>query len=255
MIFAGRGVYFCPVNCLLFDTPPPFRLSPESPKKAHIESVLKTEDGGEIFAGQKNGSLFVCKFSRLSGGGVLLSPLREIPAPRGIGVCFAAAFTRPQIAKRLLFEAACFGVERIIFYAAAKGEAGYLKSDLYTGGECAELLEKGAEQACATAIPEFKTAASLAEALEMMPSRALKIAPDLYEATASIERALAESSSEKTNLVLGGERGFSGADRNLLRESSYALVSLGARVLRTDSAAITALYAVSSSLNRKSTKQ
>ena len=70
----------------------------------------------------------------------------------------AVAFSRPQIAQRLLFEAACFGVDKLIFYPSDKSDSSYAKSALYASGEYGKWLEKGAEQACSTMIPDFKIA-------------------------------------------------------------------------------------------------
>ena len=65
------------MNCLIFPTPPPFKLAPDSPKLEHVEKVLKAADGGTVFAGQANGGLFVCKFEKLADGGATLTPEAE----------------------------------------------------------------------------------------------------------------------------------------------------------------------------------
>lgn len=241
------------MNCLIFPTPPPFKLAPDSPKLEHVEKVLKAADGGTVFAGQANGGLFVCKFEKLADGGATLTPISDAPNPAPLAASVAVAFARPQIAQRMLFEAACFGVENLLFYAASKGEADYAKSGLYARGEYAKWLEKGAEQACATSIPSFSTAASLAEAVEMLdalaPRDSLKIAPDLYEATAYLPDVLDKSPDLHVKGILGSERGFSNPDRDLLRLNNYTLVSLGNRVLRTDTALIATLSRAGCSLH------
>lgn len=233
------------MNCLLFHTTPPFELAPNDTKLAHIDGVLKTANGGEIFAGTLNGKLWICRFIRRSDGGAELVPVREIANPDRLGVCLAVAFARPQIAQRILFEAACFGVDKLVFYAATKGEADYAKSGLYTKGEYLKWLEKGAEQSCSTYIPEFSTAANLEEAAEELlagvSADALKIAPDVYEAEAGLPDALADRQNRTVCALLGGERGLTAADRNALRSRGFKLVSLGRRVLRTDSAVIATL--------------
>ncbi len=234
------------MNCLLFDTPPPFALDKENPKLEHINSVLKLDNGGKIFAGQKNGKLFICELKRLDNGNAQLCPIEETSNPPHLEASLAVAFARPQIAQRLLFEAACFGVKNLVFYAATKGERDYIKSGLYANGEYQKWLEKGAEQACATAIPDFYTAENIMEAVEKidttLPSNAVKIAPDVYEAETTISRAISGDAHIAT--ILGSERGFANPDRQLLRERGYKLVSLGNRVLRTDSAVIATLSAI-----------
>lgn len=233
------------MNCLLFEASPPFYLSPDESKLEHIKSVLKFVGGEEIFAGQKNGKLFICSYEPTSDGGAKLQPLREIDNPPPINTTLAVSFARPQITQRLLYESACFGVNNLIFYSATKGERDYIKSSLYTKGEYQKWLEKGAEQACATSIPHFECAESLEDAIEkigkLTPPNALKIAPDVYEATMTISDSLANSQHTHIVAVLGSERGFDNTDRLLLKKKNFALVSLGKRVLRTDSAIIATL--------------
>lgn len=68
----------------------------------------------------------------------------------------------------------------------------------------------------------------------------IKIAPDLYEATADICELSSQISPEShICAAMGGERGFSNPDRILLRQMGWTLVSMGRRVLRTDTAFIT----------------
>ncbi len=237
------------MNCLLFDTPAPFELKPSDPKLEHINSVLKLGDGDEIFAGQKNSILHICKIEHTANGGMLLTPIRTTSNPEQLDITLSVSFARPQIAQRLLFESACFGVKNLIFYAASKGEKDYIKSGLYAKGEYQKWLGKGAEQACATSIPNFFTAENLSIAIEKMseltPCDTLKIAPDVYEAEMSIMRAI--TPNKHISAILGSERGFANDDRKILRENGYTLVSLGNRVLRTDSATIATLSIIAAS--------
>ena len=85
------------MNCLIFQTPPPFKLAPDSPKLDHVEKVLKAADGGTVFAGQANGGLFVCKFEKLADGGATLTPISDAPNPAPLAASAAVAFARPQI--------------------------------------------------------------------------------------------------------------------------------------------------------------
>ena len=235
------------MNCIIFKSSE-MRLEPGDPKLEHIVKFLKTPEGGEIFAGTANGDLHVCTISYLPNGGAVLTSKREANNPRRLEAGVGVSFARPQIAQRLLFEAACFGVRNLVFYPPTKGEAGYAKSSLYTSGEYEKWLERGAEQACATHIPHFEYADSLEGAIarldELGDPNPVNLAPDVYEAETSFADAFNTYNPTKedyTNVILGSERGFTNADRDLLRAHNYTLVSLGERVLRTDTALIACL--------------
>lgn len=237
------------MNCILFDEPPPFKLDESDPRLAHVLGCLKIPEGGEIFAGKINSFMCVARIRYLRGAGALLEPLRPLPDPRPKNITFCAAFTRPQIAQRILFECSCFGVKNVIFYAAQKGDASYLKSGLYESGKYAEWLLKGAQQACASSVPKFFRADSLEDCLktaaELEPEEipAMRIAPDVYEAETNMKKEAEKFSAGNfhATIAIGGERGFGESERDALRARGYSLASFGPRVLRTDTAAIAAL--------------
>lgn len=224
------------MNCVLLPKGYPMRLGADSPKLAHIRETLGMRDGCEIFAGIAGEKLWICRLHFDADGGAAFEPMREVPAQKPMRLAAAAAFARPQIAQRILFEAACMGVSRLAFYPATKGEAAYAKSSLYSGGKFSEWLEKGAEQACAPDIPEFFACGCISSAFP----NPLRVAPDLYEATANLwdfAPRLAEGGAAAC-AVLGGERGFANSDREYLRGEGWTLVSMGGRVMRTDTAFI-----------------
>lgn len=231
------------MNCILFNSAPPFRLPLSSPKADHIKNVLKMQNGDEIFAGEINGPLHICNLS-FEPDEIILTPLREIPASPKLPITLCVGFTRRQISQKILFDAACFGVECIIFYPPTKGEAAYANCSLYRG-EHSQWLIKGAEQSCATHVPHFAVADSLEKAIiraEYDRPSTIKAAPDLYEATDSLKNIVSRAHpGDNITIILGSERGFDNNDRKLLRDHNYTLASMGKNVLRTDSAVTAAL--------------
>ena len=209
-----------------------------TPHANHIRDILKPNDGDEIFAGIANGPLFKAKIYKCNEGYRLSQERVPLENPPQLNADIYVSFARPQIAKRIMFETACFGVKSINFYAASKGEAGYAKSSLYVE-EYAENLMRGAEQACATHIPQFRIFKDLQDVLNNVDTNSLKLAPDLYEATQTFPQK--NAGGQKVSVIFGSERGFANPDRELLRKNAFTLVSLGARALRTDTAIITCL--------------
>ncbi len=231
------------MNTLLFKDENSLAFIPnDSPKGRHLQEFIKPQDGDEIFAGLVNKSLFKIKIFKTEGGFKTDSKRTPLPNPPILNLNLFLPFTRPQIAKRIFFEAACFGVKKICLYPANKGEAAYAQSSLIKNKEFEEDLIKGAEQACSSNIPEVEVFENLDSAIQNLSPKSLKIAPDLYEATQKFP--LSFEKNQEIDLVFGGERGFSANDRNILRAKNFTLVSMGQRVLRTDSAIIFALSAI-----------
>lgn len=246
------------MNCILFEKSAPLLLERTSETAEHLKKVLKAKTGDEIFAGFVGGEMFMARVELLPSGNYKLEKTRTLQdfgcEPLNVSVC--VAFARPQIAKRILFEAACFGVKNLAFYPAQKGDESYLKSSLYAKGEFRKYLIKGAEQACSSKIPNFLICNDFNEALEAFNSEnsngneALRFAPDPYESKYFMGERIFQKFSDLDSqtsekfpvfLALGGERGFSAEERTLLKSKSFELVSLGNRILRTDSAFICCL--------------
>jgi len=234
------------MNCLLLPENSPLILNPSSPKLAHIKDVIKARENDEIFAANLNAPLQICRINYTSQGGAILTPIRPAPIAPLLNITLAVSYSRPQIAQRILFDAACFGVKHLVFYPATKGESAYAQSSLYLNDEYKNWLIKGAEQACASSIPTFSQSSSLENAIELSaqisPQASVRTAPDVYEATTSLNAfATFHSQAKHTIILFGSERGFANSDRQILRQNNFTLTSLGKRVLRTDSAIIAAL--------------
>lgn len=209
------------------------------PKAIHIKEVLKMHSKDELFAGIVNEKLFKTKIIETCDGYKFINSGVQLDNPERQKLVLCVPFTRPQIAKRIMFEASCFGVEKLVFYVSNKGEEGYLKSSLYEPKQVEESLIKGAEQACSTFIPKFYKAENLTSAIDFCKDCQIKIAPDLYEASDTFFNLA--NKDKQSAIIFGGERGFSNSEREILRESGFTLVSLGKRVLRTDTAIIASL--------------
>jgi len=114
----------------------------------------------------------------------------------------------------------------------------------------------GAAQAFCTRLPEVTFARKLNDAIAGLSPQAVRVALDNYESAASLAITLkllatantAEPAAPSVVLALGSERGWTGAERDLLRTNGFALAHLGSRVLRTETACVAAIAIVKSTL-------
>ncbi len=220
------------------------------PRAIHVLSVLKRQLGDTFDAGLINGPL---------GQGTLLSIATESltlaftwdrpPPPPPEPVTLIVGLPRPQTARDILRDATTLGVTAIHFVLTEKGERNYAHSSLWTTDEWQRHLLTGASQAFATQIPSVTRGQTLAETLETLSSSAHRLALDNYEATAPLGAARLPANTPVA-LALGPERGWSAADRALLRTHAFQLVHLGPRVLRCETAVVAALTLVRASRDR-----
>jgi len=143
---------------------------------------------------------------------------------------------RPQSARKVLHDLASLGARKIRFFRPAKGDPAYATSSLWTTDEWRELVEKGAEQACSSLLPEVAHHADLAEAAAACPSGGLRVALDPYEAAGPLG-AVAKGARSAV-LAIGPERGWDPAERETLRGAGFELRHLGDRILRVEAACL-----------------
>jgi RsmE family RNA methyltransferase len=198
--------------------------------------VLRRRVGDRFDAGIANGPRGTATVTAVTPEGVCFSFQAVAEPPPADPVTLVVALPRPQTARKILAEAAALGVAVLRFFPADKGEPGYASSTLWDG-EWRRHVAAGAAQAFDTRLPEVARDAGLAEALESLPAGCTRLALDNYEGAFR----LGPVSGRPLALAFGPERGWSPAERDLLRGRGFRLAHLGPRVLRTETAVVAAL--------------
>jgi len=160
-------------------------------------------------------------------------------------IALIAGLPRPQTARKILEDATALGVSAMHFVLAERSEPGYARSKLWTTGEWRRHTLAGAEQAFTTRLPEVTFGRGLAAVIEALPAAGSRVALDNYEAPQALTRT---PMSAPAALALGPERGWSPAERTLLRERGFVFAHLGERVLRLETAAVAGVTLVRAAL-------
>ena len=229
------------MNLLLFNEEETRRPLPRTdPRAIHLLSVLRREAGGSFDAGMVDGPRGRGTLVRIDPHALELAFAWGAPPPPLPPVTLLVGLPRPQTARDILRDATTLGVARLVFAAAENSEPGYARSTLWRTDEWRRHLLTGAAQAFTTRVPEVVHGVALGTALAALPAGGDRLALDNYEATASLAECGPESGGALV-LALGPERGWTARDRGELRAAGFTLAGLGARVLRTETAAIAAL--------------
>ncbi|MDA0711450.1 MAG: RsmE family RNA methyltransferase [bacterium] len=227
------------MNIILFKSCDQTQSIPLSDLRAqHILKVLNCQIGDTFHAGVINGP---------SGRGTLTSI-----TDGEIGLCFAWTETpqddpeiifliglpRPQTARKILNTLSTLGASALHFVQSDKSDLNYATSKLWTTDEWSQHLIDGAQQAFTTRIPEVRFDLSLYKTLKALAPGSDRIALDNYEGQAALgERVL----SLPLVIAIGPEQGWSDRDRDLLIRSGFRLTHLGQRILRVETACISAM--------------
>lgn len=229
------------MNLILVDSSEAMQIWPLADARAeHVRRVLRMGVGESFYVGVPNGPRGKATIQKDDEQGMALAIAWDKEAPAAAPLHLLVGLSRPQTARRVLFEAAVFGVPQLHFFQSERGERSYAYSKLWDG-EWERHLHQGAEQAFATTIPKVYHYDSLDMALASLcpPAGWASVALDVYEATAPLPKTLTDRSGAV--LAIGPERGWSPQERDSLRKAAYSLASLGERVLKTETACVAAM--------------
>ncbi len=228
------------MNIILFEPEEIERPLPLRDLRAeHVVGVLRRKIGDAFDAGIVNGAKGKAWIVSSGEDGLQLAFRPESEEPPLPEIDVIVGLTRPQTCRKMLQELTTIGVRSIRFVTTDRSEPSYAQSKLWTTGEWRRHLVDGAAQAFSTRIPCVAFGGPLSEAIAAPPPGSRRIALDNYEATADLPLALSGASS--VTLAIGSERGWTAPERRLLAESGFLLARLGARVLRTETAAALAV--------------
>lgn len=234
------------LNLILFErAEPALSLARSDRRSLHILEVLRRREGETFDAGVINGPRGKGTVVAIARETVSLSFAWGSTPPLSAPLTLIVGLPRPQTARALLREMTSLGVAEIHFVTTEKGDPNYGLSTLWHGGEWHRHLLAGAEQAFCTRVPAVTFGRTLG-AVVTTTTRSSRIALDNYESSSALNDV--PTLEPAVTLAVGPERGWSAAERNLLREENFVLAHLGSRVLRTETACIAALTLVKAKL-------
>jgi 16S rRNA (uracil1498-N3)-methyltransferase len=221
-------------------------LSPTDERARHIREVLRRRVGDSVDCGVVDGPRGKARVTRIDAEGLYLAFSWSAPPPPLDPIHLIVGLPRPPTARRILTDAATLGVAGLRFFPTEKGEPSYATSHLWAPGEVRRHLLLGTAQAFCTRVPECALVASLAVALADANLCPTRVALDNYEADTSVSSV--PLAGTPVILAIGSERGWSPAERDMLREAGFGFAHLGPRVLRAETACVAGLAVLKSRL-------
>ncbi|MFT7520373.1 MAG: 16S rRNA (uracil1498-N3)-methyltransferase [Kiritimatiellia bacterium] len=205
----------------------------------HILKVLRAKVGDSIDVGIVDGSMGTAVLEAIGAKTLSLRFEWGAVGPPLHPVDLIVGLSRPRTCQKILNEATTLGVRSLRFVRTELGERSYAQSKLWTSGDWRRHVVAGASQACSTRIPLVKFDLPLRQALSEVPADATTVALHNHGVTDSL--ASVPMNTGAVVLAIGSERGWTPDEVEVLREHGFGLVGLGRRVLRTETAVISAL--------------
>ncbi len=200
----------------------------------HVTGVHRAAVGASLVVGVLNGRIGTGAVSRLDDVLELQVTLdREPPPP--LPLTLILALPRPKVLNRVIASATSLGVKRIILINAWRVEKSYWKSPRLSEENLLLQRVLGLEQARDTVLPVIETRRLFRPFVEEeLPSIA-------RDSLALVAHPVAAGSCPRAvghpvTLAIGPEGGFITQEVESLQRIGFAPVSLGARILRVETA-------------------
>ena len=224
-----------------FTAPGQVRLSGR--RLTHLNEVHRAEVGDTLRVGLLNGLMGQGVLTSLSESVAELSVTLTEPPPAKLPLTLLLALPRPKMLKRILQTVATMGVSELILVNSYRVEKSFWQTPFLTPEAIREELILGLEQGRDTVLPNIRIEKRFKPFVEdhlpniLEGKRALVAHPGDYPAC---PRGL--TPDESVCLAIGPEGGWIGYEIEKLVEVGFHPVSLGARILRVETA-VTALLA------------
>ena len=204
----------------------------------HILDVLHGEVGQKLKTGIVDGDIGESEITAVDGRSVTIAVGAGRPGPAP-WIDILLAPPRPRVMKRLFPQLAAMGAGRIVLVGAQKVEKDFWGATMLKEENLRPLLVEGLMQAGTSAMPKVELRKSFRRFVE----------DELDGAFPGSVRIVGHPSSGRTSIPSGGrkllavgpEGGWTGAELEMMERKGFMPLSLGERILKTETATIALL--------------
>ena len=212
----------------------------------HAKNVLRLEPGEEVMISCGKGIDYHCKIQELHHDEILLSVFDEIPAMTELPVKIVLFQARPKKDKMELIvqKAVELGAAEVVPVATRRCVVKLdAKKEEKKRARWQSIAESAAKQSGRGIIPEVSKVMSLKEAIAYAGELDRVLIPyELSDNMAESVGALQEAANtDSIGVFIGPEGGFERTEVEQVMEAGGQPISLGKRILRTETAGLTTL--------------
>ncbi len=232
-------------------------------RSTHIRKVLKSTPGSILRIGILNGPMGKGIVEECNGKQTVMRCSFNTTTPAPPKIDLILAMPRPKVLTRLLPQLSAIGVGRIVILRARKVERSYFDSHVLDASFYNARLIAGLQQACCTRLPEVLIRKRFKPFLEhdlnqLFPESLRLLAnPDAKTMIgANDNRIDTLTDPQRILLAVGPEGGWNTYELKKLQGCNFTPVTMGDRILRTDTACVALLSVLTHmlSLSRMSSR-
>lgn len=216
----------------------------------HIRRVLKAEPGQQFTAGILNGKIGHIEIGDVTPERITFK-FRATDEPLPLNpIHLICGLPRPQQVKRIVRDCTSMGVCRIDFFPTENGEKSYYHSPVWTDNAIESLIIEGLEQSRTTLKPIIKRYDSFQTLIDTLPENHKGIVLNNTSGLPTLSQKLQDTVSPgNVRICVGSERGWTIDELSQFTHHGFSFAEFGQRVLRTDTACISAVAVAMTAIN------
>lgn len=209
----------------------------------HIKSSLRLEIGAEIEISNKKGRDYRCKISEINND-TIVCEIIETYKSKGesdIDIILFQGLPKSTKMELIIQKSTELGVKEIVPLATERCvvKINDKKKEKKKIERWSRIAQEAAKQSKRGIIPEISSVTSFKDALKTLKDEDVIIVPYESEENLGIKTVLKTITSKKINIIIGPEGGFEESEIEALKEINSKIVTLGPRILRTETAGFT----------------
>lgn len=198
----------------------------------HLQTHLDIQVGDTLKVGIREGKRYLTEIIEITEKTVRLKPLKEEAVPAKLPVTLIVALPRPKVLRRLIMDAATLGVENIILLHSYRVDKSYWQTPFLQ--QLDHYIELGLEQAGDTIAPKIELYKRFKPFVEDVLPTLISTDCPAYVAHPYAENKMPFAIEQPCTVVIGPEGGFIPYEIDLLIKNGCQAVSLGNRIIRTE---------------------
>ncbi len=198
----------------------------------HLQQHVQIQVGDTLKVGIREGQRYLTEVVDISEKAVRLKPLKEEAVPAKLPVTLIVALPRPKVLRRLIMDAVTLGVEKIVLLHSYRVDKSYWQTPFLQ--QLDHYIELGLEQAGDTIAPKIELYKRFKPFVEDILPGLITADRPAYVAHPYAENSMPFAIEYPCTIVIGPEGGFIPYEVELLIQNGCQAVSLGNRIIRTE---------------------
>lgn len=200
----------------------------------HLQQHIQLNCGDTLKVGVRNGQRYLTEVISVSEQQIRIRTIQVEAIPAKLPVHLILALPRPKVLRRIIMDAVTLGVERISLIHSYRVDKSYWQSPFLQ--QLDDYVTLGLEQAGDTIAPEIQLYKRFKPFVEDVLPTFISDQKPAYVAHPYAEQQMPYAIQHSCQLIVGPEGGFIPYEVDLLIKNGCQAMSLGNRILRTETA-------------------